>query len=105
MEEAAFLANAYPNVYIDLSETIPFVSVGLKGRLLSLLEMAPTTKIMYGSDGFNIPELYWFSAVQTKRALTSTLGDLVRHEGLGEEDAVCIGESFLAENARRLYKL
>ncbi len=105
MEEAAFLANAYPNVYIDLSETIPIVSVGLRSRLLSLLEMAPTTKIMYGSDGFNIPELYWFSSIQTKRALTSTLSELVRHEGLSEEDAVTIGEGFLAGNARRLYRL
>jgi hypothetical protein len=105
MEEAAFLTNAYPNVYIDLSETIPFVSVGLRGRLLGLLEMAPTTKIMYGSDGFNIPELYWFSAIQTKRVLTSTLCELTRHEGLEEEDAAFIGENFLAGNARRLYRL
>jgi uncharacterized protein len=105
MEEAAFLANAYPNVYIDLSETIPIVSVGLRSRLLSLFEMAPITKIMYGSDGFNIPELYWFSAVYTKRALASVLGELVRHDGLGETDAVDIGKSFLAGNARRLYRL
>ncbi len=105
LEEAAFLANAYPNVYIDLSETIPIVSVGLRSRLLSLFEMTPTTKIMYGSDGFNIPELYWFSAVYTKRALASTLGELVRHEGLDENDAIGIGKSFLAGNARRLYRL
>jgi predicted TIM-barrel fold metal-dependent hydrolase len=105
MEEAVFLTNAYPNVYIDLSETIPFISVGLRDRLLSLLEMAPTTKIMYGSDGFNIPELYWFSAIQAKRALASTLDELIRYEGLGEDDANCIGESFLAGNARRLYRL
>ena len=105
IEEAAFLANAYPNVYIDLSETIPIVSVGLRSRLLSLLEMAPTTKIMYGSDGFNIPELYWFSSIQTKKALTSTLSELVRHEGFSEEDALTIGEGFLAGNARRLYRL
>ncbi len=105
IEEAAFLANAYPNLYIDLSETIPFVSVGLRGRLLTLLEMAPTTKIMYGSDGFNIPELYWFSAIQTKKALASTLEELTRHEGLGEENAMRIGENFLAGNARRLYHL
>ena len=105
MEEAAFLANAYPNVYIDLSETIPFVSVGLKSRLLSLLELVPTTKIMYGSDGFNIPELHWFSAIQTKRVLVTTLNELIMQEELGDEDAICIAENFLAGNARRLYRL
>ncbi|MGD0805331.1 MAG: amidohydrolase family protein [Candidatus Bathyarchaeia archaeon] len=105
MEEAAFLANAYPNVYIDLSETIPFTSVGLSNRLLSLLELAPTTKIMYGSDGFNIPELYWFSAIHTKRVLAQTLNELIKHEGLGEEEAILIANNFLAGNARRLYRL
>ena len=105
LEEAAFLANAYPNVYIDLSETIPIVSVGLRSRLLSLFEMTPTTKIMYGSDGFNIPELYWFSAVYTKRTLASALGELVQHEGFDENEAIGIGKSFLAGNARRLYRL
>jgi hypothetical protein len=105
IEEAAFLANAYPNVHIDLSETIPFASVGLRSRLLSLLELTPTTKLMYGSDGFNIPELYWFSAIQTKRVLASTLSELIIYEGLGNEDAVCLAENFLAGNARRLYRL
>jgi hypothetical protein len=105
LEEAAFLANAYPNVYIDLSETIPIVSVGLKNRLLTLLEMAPTTKIMFGSDGFNVPELHWFSAILTKKALAAILIELMEHEGLAEEEAVDIGENFLAGNAKRLYHL
>ncbi|MCX6654730.1 MAG: amidohydrolase family protein [Candidatus Bathyarchaeota archaeon] len=105
LEEAAFLANAYPNVYIDLSETIPIVSVGLRNRLLTLLEMTPTTKIMYGSDGFNVPELHWFSAILTKKALTAILIELMEHEGLSEEEATSIGGAFLSGNAKRLYSL
>ena len=104
-EEAAFLTNAYPNVYLDFSQTIPFISVGIVNRLLSLLEMAPTNKIMYGSDGFNIPEIHWFAAVQTRKALSSVLDDLAEQGKCSEEDAVHIGEDFLAENARRLYRL
>ena len=99
------MANAYPNVYIDLSETIPIVSIGLKNRLLTLLEMTPTTKIMYGSDGFNVPELHWFSAILAKRTLTATLVELLEYRGLKEEEAINIGEGFLAGNAKRLYRL
>jgi len=105
VEEAAFLTSAYPNVYLDLSETIPFTSVGMKNRLIGLLEMAPTTKIMYGSDGFNVPEIHWFAAVQTKRALTAVLGEFTEHGECSEEDALRIARGFLADNVRRLYRL
>ena len=105
VEEAAFLINAYPNVYLDFSETIPFTSVGTKSRFLSLLEMAPTTKIMYGSDGFNVPEIHWFAAIQTRRALAAVLGELTEHGECSEEEVLRIGGDFLADNARRLYRL
>lgn len=104
-EEAAFLTSAYPNVYLDFSQTIPFISIGVKNRLFNLLEMAPTTKIMYGSDGFNIPEIHWFSAVQTKMALKSLLPELANQCICTEEEGLRIAENFLADNAKRLYKI
>ena len=61
--EAGYLANNYPNVFIDVSEMNPFASIGIEPKLLELMEMAPLTKLFYGSDGYNIPELFWFSAV------------------------------------------
>jgi hypothetical protein len=105
IEEAGFLVNAYPNVHLDLSQTIPFVSVGLQQRLLNVLETAPTTKIMYGSDGFNIPEINWIAAIQTRKALKSALEELVKKGELEEDDALGIAEAFLSENARRLYRI
>ena len=104
-EEAAFLTSAYPNVYLDFSQTIPFISIGVKNRLFNLLEMAPTTKIMYGSDGFNIPEIHWFSAVQTKKALMSLLAELQNQGFCNEEEGLRIAENFLADNAKKLYKV
>jgi len=103
IEEAGFLVNAYPNVHLDLSQTIPFVSVGLQQRLMNVLEMAPTTKIMYGSDGFNIPEINWIAAIQTRKALTLALDGLIKKGELEEDDALSIAKGFLSGNARRLY--
>jgi len=105
IEEAGFLVNSYPNVFLDLSETIPFISIGIKEKLLNLFEMAPTTKIMYGSDGYSIPELYWISAIQTKKALSTALNELVELEEIDEEWAYEIAKRFLLENAKRIYKL
>ena len=67
--------------------------------------MAPTNKIMYGSDGFGIPEIFWFAAVQGKRAIGSALDELISDEWLTEREAWRIAESIFSANARRLYRL
>jgi hypothetical protein len=105
IEEAGFLVRSYPNVFLDLSGTIPFISVGSREKLLNLMEMAPTTKIMYGSDGFNIPELYWIASLHAKRALTAALDELMRSSAIDVGDAEEIARQFLSENAKRIYKL
>ena len=105
IEEAGFLVNSYPNVFLDLSETIPFISIGVKEKLLNLFEMAPTTKIMYGSDGFKIPELHWFSSIQAKKALTAALNELVESREIDEESAYEVAKQFLSYNAKRIYNL
>ena len=105
LEEAGFLVNTYPNVFLDLSETIPFISIGIKEKLLNLFEMAPTNKIMYGSDGYNIPELHWISSIQTKKALSTALNELVESKEIDEECADNIAKQFLSDNAKRIYNL
>ena len=105
IEEAGFMVNTYPNVYLDMSQTNPFISIGLDEKLRNLLEMAPTTKIMHGSDGYNIPELSWIAALQAKRALERVLGDLIERDEVDEEEARTIAAQFLSDNARRIYDL
>jgi predicted TIM-barrel fold metal-dependent hydrolase len=105
IEEAGFMVNTYPNVYLDMSQTNPFISIGLDEKLRNLLEMAPTTKIMHGSDGYNIPELSWIAALQAKQALERVLGDLIERNEVDEEGAQVIAAQFLSDNARRFYDL
>lgn len=105
VEEAGYLANNFPNVYIDLSEMFPFVATGMKNTVLQLLYMAPTTKIMYGSDGYNIPELFWISAIWGKKAISDALDDLVISEAIDEDYAYKTGRLILSENAIKLYNL
>ncbi len=105
LEEASFLAATHPNVYIDFSETLPFVSVGAGNRLMSLLEMTPVTKLMFGSDCFNVPELAWISALIAKRELASMLNELVDKWRLDDEWALEAARGILAGNAERIYKL
>jgi len=105
IEEAGFLVNSYPNVFLDLSETIPFISIGIADKLMKLFEMTPTNKIMYGSDGYNIPELFWISALETKRALSRVLNELVESDTIDVDWALEIAEQILSKNTKRIYKL
>lgn len=103
--DVGFLANTYPNVWVDLSEMVPFVGSGIRPRIHEILEMAPTTKIMYGSDGYNIPELFWFAAVQFRDCLANALEQLVEEDYINLDFAKRVAGNVLGDNARRLYRL
>jgi uncharacterized protein len=103
--EAAFLVNTYPNLWLDLSETVPFVGSGVRSRLLEVFEMAPLRKVMYGSDGVNVPETLWFSCVEFKQRLAEALDTLVSAGQVTEEFALESAAGILAANSRRLYGL
>jgi len=67
--------------------------------------MAPTTKIIHGSDRYNIPELSWIAAIQAKMALEGVLGDLMAGGDIDREGAEEVAMQFLSENAKELYGL
>ncbi len=84
---------------------MPFIGPGMKEKVLQLLYMAPTTKIMFGSDGYNNPEIFWIAAIWGKQAISEALQDLVHSDVIDEDYAYKAGSLILSENAIRLYKL
>ena len=96
VREAGWLAHVYPNVWFDLSLTIPHVARPVTA-LLEALELAPFSKLLYASDAARTPELYLLGATWWREALAEALALL----GEGEEAARAI----LRENALRLYPL
>ena len=60
--EAGYLASVYPNLYVDISEMIPFVPMGAYQGLSQIFDMCPFNKVLYGSDGFIIPDIHWLAA-------------------------------------------
>jgi len=104
-QEAAWLTNVFPNVYLDLSIYTPFTYVNIARRILDILEMAPTNKILYASDAFKIPELHWVSVGLFKRGLGQALNEMISFDTINEDDASTIAGAILSENAERLYGL
>ncbi|MEK4306799.1 amidohydrolase family protein [Oceanobacillus oncorhynchi subsp. oncorhynchi] len=103
VEEASYLANQYHNIYLDLSSMIPFSSIGAYTKLKQIFEMAPFTKVLYGSDGFTIPEVSWLGTKIIKNALEEVLNELIDKGIIDVDYAHKAAEMILSENARNLH--
>ena len=104
--EGGYLAAVYENVFLDLSYGIPLLGYG---EMLSFtrqaLGVAPSSKLVYSSDGIEVPELHWMSAMDGRRVIGAALGDMVDHGELTLTEAEAAGEGILRTNAKRLYRL
>jgi uncharacterized protein len=104
--QGGYLAAVYENAYLDLSYGIPLLGYGeMLSFTRAALGVAPSSKLMYSSDGIGVPELHWMSAIDGRRVLGQALGELVAHGELDLTGAEAVGESVLWGNATRLYGL
>lgn len=104
--QGGYLAAVYENVYLDLSYGIPLLGYGeMVSFTRQALGVAPTSKLMYSSDGIGVPELHWMSAIDGRRVLGEALGELVEYGELDLAEAEAAGKDVLRDNATRLYRL
>ena len=99
VREAGWLAHVYPNVWLDLSLTIPHVWRAAE-LARQALELAPVSKLLYASDAARTPELFLLAARWWREALAEVLA-----EALPAEQAAEAGRMILRENALALYAL
>lgn len=103
--EAGYLGAMYPNVYLDISEMVPFVPLGMRSGLESMMDMCPLNKIMYGSDGFVIPEIHWLGARAAKGELAEIMGRLTDKGWFDEDYARQVAKNIFCDTASTLYRL
>ncbi len=104
--ESAWLASVFPNVYFELSTPFPptFLPALSASRYQEVLEVVPTTRIVYGSDAIETPENHWMSAKLAKRAMGSALGELVAQRVVDEDEAYRIAGQVFRGTARALLR-
>ncbi len=105
LREAAYLASLYGAVYVDVSLTLPLVGPGGQRAVEEVLELAPTSKVLYGSDAAGLAESIWLGALAIRRALDGALGNLLAAGALLPAEATRIAEQVLWRNAVALYGL
>ena len=102
----AYLAAVYPHVYFDLSYTIPFVEkLEMLAFTRQALSVAPASKLMYSSDGINVPEMHWAGAIRGRSVLAQVLQEMVDVDELDEQQAFSIATQILHDNAYKVYQL
>lgn len=104
VSEAAWLAAVYPQVYLDLSLTVPFLAYRAADAIAEALALAPASKVLLATDAFSIPELYWVAGRHLREALDRALREGAQ-AGFLAEDREEVARLLLHDNAARLYPL
>ncbi len=101
--EAAYLAHAFENVYLDLGLTMNYVAARAKNVLMETLELAPFTRMMYSSDAYGLVELHYLGQLVFRNSLGEVLHEWVATSLCSPSYAKGIAESIGFQNAKRVY--
>ena len=102
----AYLAAVYPNAYLDLSYTIPFVDrLEMVAFTRQALSVAPASKLMYSTDGINVPEMHWAGALRGRSIIGQVLDEIIDADEIDEEQAFSLAQHVLHDTAYTVYKL
>ena len=99
----AWVCHAYPNVWMDLGWSLPWLSMNMEAILEQVLAMAPHSKIMFGTGQHDHAEVSWLAAKIAKSSLENVMEKQVKRGLLSEKQAIETAEMLLYKNALRLY--
>jgi hypothetical protein len=103
--QAAYLAQVFDHVFMDLGLTTHNTGALSTGVLRETLEIVPFGKLLFSSDAYGLAELYLLGALLFRRSLSTVLGELVTAGEASAEDAAHVARLVGHENARRAYAL
>ena len=93
-------------MYLDTSINTAWASIIMDQKLEAVIGIAPTAKVMYGSDESTEPELAWISAHDGARgARTRSSVTPSDRRWMTVADGVRVGRGVLAGNCARLHGL
>ena len=104
--EAGYLASTYSNAYLDIGEVFPMLSRdGQESMLRQALELTPSSKLLWSTDGHFYPETYWLANKQFRLVLEKVLLDYAAEEDFTIAQGVHIAVDIMFWNSNSLYRL
>ncbi|XP_057427547.1 protein fluG-like [Lotus japonicus] len=105
-KEASSLASVYSQVYLDFGLVIPKLSKhGMVTSVKGLLEQAPMSKVMFSTDSYAFPELFYLGAKNAREVVFTVLRDACIDGELSVPEAVEAAKDLFARNAIQFYKI
>jgi hypothetical protein len=101
-EELGFLAMSKPNVFAEVSLINIFTPLKVTERILQLLELVSTDRIIFGTDGHEQPETFWYAA-HALRQSWEEVGQELGRVGASTSWIEQAHHDLFEGNARRLY--
>ncbi len=102
---AGYLAQVFSHVFVDLGLATHNLGASSGRAIAELLELAPFAKVLFSSDAFGLPELYFLGTLLFRRGLSEVLQAGVADGSWTEVDAERTAGMILAGNAIRAYGL
>lgn len=104
--EAGYLAANYMNAYLDIGEVFPMLSRdGEESVLRQALELAPSSKILWSTDGHFFPETFWLANKQFRDTLEKVLTSYVAAGDLTAAQAINTAVDIMFWNSNTIYRL
>ncbi|KIX06217.1 uncharacterized protein Z518_04192 [Rhinocladiella mackenziei CBS 650.93] len=104
--EAGYLAANYSNAWLDIGEVFPMLSrEGEEAVLRQALELTPSSKILWSTDGHFYPETYWLANKHFREALEKLLTSYIAAGDVNVPQAIDMAVDIMFWNSNLLYKL
>lgn len=102
---AGYLAQVFGHVYVDVGLATHNVGRAAGRVIEEIMELSPFGKVLFSSDAFALPELFYLSAVLFRRGLAEVLLAAVHAGDWTTADAEQIATMIMAGNATAAYAL
>jgi predicted TIM-barrel fold metal-dependent hydrolase len=105
VRELGYLASLYAHVWMDLGLAIPFTTVDIPSVWRQALSLTPTSKILFSTDAYSIPDIYWLAARWGRWGLSQVIDELISMGAFTQEEALDVAHQILQGNSEKLYEV
>lgn len=104
--QAGYLASVYENCYLDIGEVFPMVSQDGQEKIIrEALELCPSEKLLWSTDGHWFPETYILAVDQVREGMRQVLGEYVIRGSLTSTQAIKVVQDIFFNTSNKLYQL
>jgi hypothetical protein len=103
VRELGYLASLYSNVWMDMGLAIPFATLDIPSVWRQALSVTPLSKVLFSTDAYSIPDIFWLAARWGRWGLAKVLEELVVVGAFTQAEALESARQIFHGTAARLY--